>query len=69
MMNNSGLRAKYLTGPALEFYPDVNNRLHIKILKPFLKKHRAVWTKMAALDKLAVFNSLTISIIKSIYQY
>jgi len=38
----AGFREKYLYGPALEAYPDMRNRLHMKTIKRFLKKHRAV---------------------------
>lgn len=38
--NDTALRDKYLLTPALESYPDVNNRLHMKTLKHFMKKHR-----------------------------
>lgn len=41
-MNSSGGRHKMLLGPALEWYPDMDNRLHMKYIKPFLKKHRYV---------------------------
>lgn len=39
-MNGRGLRDKQLQTPALEFYPDMDNRLHMKYIKPYLKKHR-----------------------------
>jgi hypothetical protein len=42
MVNSRGLRDKFLFTPALEFYPDTNNRMHIKNIKHFLKKHRPV---------------------------
>ena len=38
----AGWRASTLYGPALEWYPDVYNRLQLKGLKRFLKKHRHV---------------------------
>lgn len=38
----TGFRNKYLFTPALEFYPDMNNRLHMKTIKRFCKKHRQV---------------------------
>lgn len=38
--DNAGARHKYLLGPALETYPDINNRMHMKVLKKFMKKHR-----------------------------
>ena len=41
-LNNRGLREKHLQGPALDFYPDQDNRMHFKIIKPFMKKHRAL---------------------------
>ena len=39
-MNAAGLRHKLLLGPALEAYPDQDNRAYFKYIKPFLKKHR-----------------------------
>eukprot|EP00347_Sterkiella_histriomuscorum_P022352 403330784 len=42
MLNNRGLRDKLLQTPALEAYPDSDNRLHFKYIKPFLKNHRYV---------------------------
>lgn len=39
-VNNRGLRDKMLQTPALESYPDMDNRMHIKYMKPFFKKHR-----------------------------
>ena len=38
--SDAGMRHKLLTGPALEFYPDMNNRMHMRSIKKFLKKHR-----------------------------
>ena len=40
-MMGSAWRQSTLMGPALEWYPDVYNRLQMKGLKRFLKKHRA----------------------------
>jgi hypothetical protein len=37
---DSGFRTKYLHEPAINWYPDVRNRLHMKTLKRFLKKNR-----------------------------
>jgi len=37
-----GFRDKYILTPALEIYPDQQNRLHMKTIKRFLKKHRQV---------------------------
>jgi hypothetical protein len=39
-MNGRGARDKFLLGPALEVYPDMLNRLQMKYMKPFLRKHR-----------------------------
>ncbi len=41
-LNNRGGRDKMLQTPALEAYPDQDNRMHIKFIKPFLKKHRYI---------------------------
>ena len=38
----AGFRDKYLFTPALETYPDMNNRMHQKVIKRFMKKHRQV---------------------------
>jgi len=42
LMGNRGLRDKLLQTPALEAYPDMDNRMHMKTIKPFLKRHRLV---------------------------
>lgn len=39
-LNMRGGRDKMLQTPALEAYPDMDNRLHMKYIKNFLKKHR-----------------------------
>lgn len=39
---DSGFRNKYIYEPALNWYPDVANRLHMKTLKRFCKKHRHI---------------------------
>jgi len=41
-VDGTAFRNKYLFEPALEWYPDVNNRLHMKTIKRFLMKHRQV---------------------------
>ena len=41
-LDGASFRDKLLYVPALEWYPDVNNRLHMKNIKHFLKKHRQV---------------------------
>ena len=41
-MNNRGLRDKLLQTPALEAYPDQDNRMHFKAIRQFLIKHRYV---------------------------
>ena len=38
----TNFRNKYLHEPALEWYPDTDNRMHMKTIKTFLKKHRQV---------------------------
>ena len=39
-MGERDLRHKLLTTPALEAYPDMNNRLFMKQIKHFTKQHR-----------------------------
>jgi len=41
-LNGRGARDKMLQTPALEAYPDQDNRLFMKYMKPFLRKHRSV---------------------------
>ena len=41
-LNARGGREKMLQGPALEAYPDMDNRMHMKYMKPFFKKHRYI---------------------------
>ena len=41
MMGSSGRNA-ILHTPALDWYPDVYNRLHLKALKKFIKKHKQI---------------------------
>ena len=39
-VNNRGGRDTLIHTAALEFYPDMDNRLFMKEIKPFVKKHR-----------------------------
>ena len=41
-LNNRGMRDKLLQTPALEAYPDQDQRLHFKYIKPYLRLHRYV---------------------------
>ena len=42
MILGSAARESMLLKPALDWYPDVNNRMHTKGIKKFLNKHRQV---------------------------
>ncbi len=41
-INARGGRDSLLQKPALEFYPDQDNRMHFKNIKKFLRKHRTI---------------------------
>ena len=42
-MNGRGGRENLLHVPALEYYPDMQNKLYFKYIRNFIKKHRDFW--------------------------